>query len=289
MIRKLYPQGKKKAFNVTYDDGVLQDVPFVELLNQYQIKGTFNLNSGLMENAFAWTHGSGLVVQRLSAEVAAGLYIGHEIASHTMNHPYMAGLSREEILREMGEDKAKLQKLFGCEIKGFAVPFDYYSDLIADCAKACGFVYARISEESGAFTPQKDFYYWRATVFHCCDGLEDILVQFLQTQEQLAVFQIVGHSYDLDVENRWEAMEGIFRAIRGETDILPMTNLEIVEYLQAMEAAEITESHIYNHSDRSLWFSVEGNTREVRPGEKLPLHAGADTNAKDHLLNGGAS
>ena len=27
MVCRLYPYGKKKAFNVTYDDGVLQDVP----------------------------------------------------------------------------------------------------------------------------------------------------------------------------------------------------------------------------------------------------------------------
>ena len=52
MIKKLFPQGKEKAFNVTYDDGVLQDVPFVNLLNKYKLKGTFNLNSELMEKEF---------------------------------------------------------------------------------------------------------------------------------------------------------------------------------------------------------------------------------------------
>lgn len=44
MITKLYPNGKTKAFNVTYDDGVLQDIRFVALINKYNIKGTFNLN-----------------------------------------------------------------------------------------------------------------------------------------------------------------------------------------------------------------------------------------------------
>lgn len=44
-MKKLYPGGKKKAFNITYDDGVLQDQRFVALLNRYGIKGTFNLNS----------------------------------------------------------------------------------------------------------------------------------------------------------------------------------------------------------------------------------------------------
>ena len=48
MIRKLYPGGKEKAFNVSYDDGVAQDVRFVKLLNRYGLKGTFNLISALM-------------------------------------------------------------------------------------------------------------------------------------------------------------------------------------------------------------------------------------------------
>ena len=59
MITKLYPNGKRKAFNITYDDGVLQDVRFVELMNKYGLKGTFNLNYGLMEQEFEWTHKRG--------------------------------------------------------------------------------------------------------------------------------------------------------------------------------------------------------------------------------------
>ena len=35
-MAKFYPGGKKKAFNITYDDGVLQDVAFVALLNRYE-------------------------------------------------------------------------------------------------------------------------------------------------------------------------------------------------------------------------------------------------------------
>ena len=52
MIKKLYPNGKSKAFNITYDDGVVQDIRFVQLLNKYNIKGTFNLNSQLMAEEF---------------------------------------------------------------------------------------------------------------------------------------------------------------------------------------------------------------------------------------------
>ena len=46
--RLLWPGGKRKAFTISYDDGVTQDIRLIELLNKYQIKGTFNLNSGLL-------------------------------------------------------------------------------------------------------------------------------------------------------------------------------------------------------------------------------------------------
>ena len=101
MIRKLYPGGKAKAFNITYDDGVLQDVRFVELLNRYDLKGTFNLNSGLMETEFAWTHPNGMIVKRLPTSVVADLYANHEVASHTLTHPYMDNLSDEELHRQL--------------------------------------------------------------------------------------------------------------------------------------------------------------------------------------------
>lgn len=166
MIKKLYPNGKTKAFSVTYDDGVLQDIRFVELLNKYNLKGTFNINSGLMENEFEWIHENGSVIKRLPKDKVVLLYDGHEIASHTLTHPYIDNLSESEILFELQSDKANLEKLFGREIKGFAVPFDYYSDLIEKCVKQAGFSYARISKESRSFTPQTDYFKWKATVFH---------------------------------------------------------------------------------------------------------------------------
>lgn len=269
MITKLYPNGKAKAFNVTYDDGVLQDVRFVELLNKYNLKGTFNLNSGLIENEFEWAHENGYVVKRLSKDKVVSLYQGHEIASHTLKHPYMDNLSESEILYELQADKANLEKLFGKEIKGFAVPFDYYSDLIEKCVKQAGFSYARISEESRSFTPQTDYFKWKATVFHTDSNLKELTQQFIESDQELALFQIVGHSYDLDIENMWDRLESIFIEIASQKDILPMSTIEIIEYLKAMDQAEITDGYIKNNSNISLWFSVNRNVFELKPFEML--------------------
>ena len=272
MVRKLYPFGKKKAFNVTYDDGVLQDVRFVELLNKYNLKGTFNLNSLLMKNEFQWTHNCGLVVKRLKVDDVVALYKGHEVASHTKSHPFMEELTKEEILHELSEDKEKLEEIFGYEIKGFAVPFHYYSELIAECVKECGFEYGRISEESLSFVPQDDYYNWKATIFHSIDKLDSMISEFVQTEEELGLFQIVGHSYDLDVDNRWEHMENIFKIISQQEDILPMTTIEIIEYFKAMEKADIMDEYIQNNSSISLWFDIDGETCEVKPKEKYRIY-----------------
>lgn len=270
-IQKLYPGGKAKAFNVTYDDGVVQDIPFVQLLNRYGLKGTFHLNSRLMEQGFTWVHPCGLPIRRLSPEQAMGLYRGHEIASHTATHPYMEHLSDAALWDELMTDKRNLERWFGQEVQGFAVPFDFYNDRIEACVKACGFTYARISEESRSFAPQKDYYRWRSGMFHLSHDLQDFVTAFLATGKELAFCQIVGHSYDLDTENRWELMEDIFRAIRQADDVLPMTAIELIRYLQAMETAQITEDAIVNPSDQDLWFRIHNTVVEVKAHQCLPL------------------
>lgn len=267
MIRKLYPQGKKKAFNVTYDDGITQDIRFVELLNKYGLKGTFNLNSELMKNGFAWTHETGLVIKRLAPEIVVDLYKGHEVASHTLTHPYMSELTENEIMYQMGEDKKNLESLFQREIFGFAVPFDYYSDLIAECAKKCGFTYARTSKERYSYIPPEEYFYWAAGAFQIMPKFAEFVEGFFETDEELALCQIVGHSYDLDTEQMWEKMETILKRVAEDEDVISMTNIELVRYLKAMRSAVISEAGIENHSDVELWFEVDGAIVSVLSNE----------------------
>ena len=263
-MRKCYPGGKARAFNITYDDGVLQDVPFVAMLNRYGLKGTFNLNAQLMEEEFVWTHPNGMPVRRLDPATAKSLYDGHEVASHTLTHPYMKDLPTEEILRQMGEDKLALQRLFGREVLGFAVPFDYYDDRIAQCARQVGFAYARTSDLSLSYQPCGVYYHWKAGVYHLMPELKSYVEGFFETREELAVCQIVGHSYDLDAEHLWETLESIYRRVSEAQDIWPCTHLELVRYLQAMDVFDGV-----NRSHQTLWFEENGMIRILNPGESL--------------------
>ena len=265
-MRKLYTNGKSKAFNITYDDGVLQDVRFVALLNRFGLKGTFNLNSQLMQETFSWIHPNGMEVKRLGIGAVQGLYDGHEIASHTLTHPYMHDLPEFEIMRQLGEDRQRLEAIFGREVRGFAVPFDYYSDLIARSAEICGFEYARMSETSISYVPCSDWYHWKTGVYHIMPELIPYVQGFLETKQELAVCQIVGHSYDLDAENLWETMEEICAAIAAQEDVWSCTNLELVRYLKAM-----AQFDGINRSSIDLWFERDGEVIAVHPGESLNM------------------
>lgn len=271
MIRKLYPEGRRKAFNISYDDGVIQDIRFVELLNRYGLKGTFNLNFGLMRCGFTWDHECGMTVRRIPEDQVVTVYQGHEIASHSYSHPYFDNADETEILKELGSDKFFLERLTGREVAGYATPFYYYSDLMADCVRHCGFEYARISEESNDYSVPQDFYRWRGSKFHWDEDLADFVRGFLETDQELALCQLVGHSYDLDVMNLWETMEQICRWVSENSDVWAATHLELVRYLRNMSLTRVENGKIINESNTALWFEVDGRVLKLMPGEKFTL------------------
>lgn len=273
MVVKLFPGGKGKAFNVSYDDGVVQDIRFVELLNRYGLKGTFNLNYGLIRRNFTWQHECGMTVRRIPEEQVVSVYDGHEIASHSYSHPYFDNAPEDEILRELGADKFFLERLFSREVAGYATPFYFYSDLMADCVRHSGFAYARISEESNDYSIPEDFFRWRGSKFHWDGDLEDFVQGFLETKQELALCQLVGHSYDLDVMDLWDTMERLLRRVSENKDVWAATHIEIVRYLRNMEKVRISDSEIVNESDGELWFLIDGSTVCLQPGERRNVNA----------------
>ena len=269
MVQKLYPGGKTKAFNISYDDGVIQDIRFVELLNKYGLKATFNLNYGLMRSGFTWQHECGMTVRRIPEEQVAAVYAGHEIASHSFTHPYFDNMGETEILKELGADKFFLEQLSGREVAGYATPFYYYSNLMANCVRHCGFAYARISEESNDYSVPADYYRWRGSKFHWDSDLEDFVRGFLETDQELALCQLVGHSYDLDVMNLWDTMDRICGWVSESGEVWGATHIDIVRYLRSMDKARITRTQIVNESDDELWFRVNRSRVKLSPGEKI--------------------
>ena len=50
MISRCFPYGKLKALTMSYDDGRHCDKKLIDIFNRYNIKGTFHLNSGTIDN-----------------------------------------------------------------------------------------------------------------------------------------------------------------------------------------------------------------------------------------------
>ena len=54
-----FPDFKRKALTLSYDDDDLHNRRLVEILNRYGLKGTFNLNSGFFGSAGVLNGGRG--------------------------------------------------------------------------------------------------------------------------------------------------------------------------------------------------------------------------------------
>ena len=111
----------RKIFILSFDDGTVWDKRFVDLLNQYGMKATFNLNSGLED--FVWQYEDKFPIRRQKLHETVEQYRGHEIASHTLTHPWLNTLTPPQLAREVGEDCEALKELFGLTEIGFGVPF----------------------------------------------------------------------------------------------------------------------------------------------------------------------
>ena len=95
-------QGKNKALTFSYDDGVLQDQRLINIFNRYGLKGTFNLNSGLLgKDGYLVRNGRHVDHIKVKPEDVRYVYEGHEVAAHTLTHPNLTRCTDEEVIRQV--------------------------------------------------------------------------------------------------------------------------------------------------------------------------------------------
>lgn len=229
--------GKNKAITFSYDDGLTQDIRLIEIFNKYNLKGTFNLNSGLLGNR-DMLEINGLNINHIKnkAEDVKYIYQGHEVAVHTLTHQNLTKLTDDnDILRQVEEDRKNLSDLVGYEVKGMAYPCGGINcnDRVADIIKNnTGIKYARTTPITHSFEPYPDIYQFKGTLYH--DGDWDILFEygkrFIELKAQTPqLMYIWGHSYEFDVyPERWELFEEFCKMISNRDDIFYGTNIEIL-------------------------------------------------------------
>lgn len=213
-----------KFFLLSFDDGTIYDRRFVELLNKYNIRGTFNLNSGLED--FVWYYEDRFPVRRQILSEIGDLYRGHEIASHSLHHHWLNSLTPPQLSREIGEDCETLKAQFGLEDIGFGVPFTACGEREIKIIRK--FVrYIRLSEFAETFALPQDPYHIPIHALYNDDDVREKIRRFAENDLDDSLFVMAGHSYELEVLNHWEYMEELAQYIAG-LGFESMTTMEFV-------------------------------------------------------------
>ncbi|MGB8450720.1 MAG: polysaccharide deacetylase family protein [Anaerocolumna sp.] len=265
-VQFLYPGHKTKALTFSYDDGQIYDRKLVDIFNHYGMKGSFHLNSGLLDR-------EGYV----TSDEIKGLYKGHEISCHGVLHNYLNHLPKELLMHELWEDRRRLEELSENIIIGMSYAYGEYSDEVVNCLNQIGIKYARTVESSSRFSIPADFLKWKPTCHHNDDVLNKAK-KFLDAPGymKLSLFYIWGHSFEFERENKWDMIEELCKMVSDQDDIWYTTNIDYYKYIMAMKniVFSINQSYVYNPSGTAVWFKQDDNIVTIQPGETRKLEAG---------------
>ncbi len=227
--------GKMKAVTFSYDDGVTQDIRLIEILNKYQLKGTFNLNSGRLGQTRDLIRNGVTVSQNKNRkEDLIRIYAGHEVAGHTVDHENLTKLSDREITKTVEADRLALSEIMGYEVVGMAYPGSgvVYDERTARVIReTTGMKYARADDSTENFELPSDLFLFNPSErqHNRFDKLFAMAEEFIQLKpETPKLFCIWGHAYEFDIQDTWDTMDRFCKLISQHDDIFYGTNKEVL-------------------------------------------------------------
>ncbi len=257
MYKILYPGGKRKVLTFSYDDGAIHDRRLIQIFDKYGLKGTFHLNSGRMD-----------VDGYIRSDEVKTLYQGHEIACHGVHHLFLNQIPDGELVRELLDDRRRLEELSGRVVTGLSYAFGITNDKVIAAAKMLGIQYSRTVADTGSYFMPEDFMRWNPTCHHqkAFDSPE-IIDTFLNPPSYMdpELLYIWGHSYEFARDDNWEQLESLCEKLSGRDDIWYATNIEIYRYRKA--AQQLVESvdgrTIENPTGVKIWIEQNGTVRVI--------------------------
>ncbi len=258
-----FPNGAGKCVTMSYDDGKVTDRRLVEIFNKYGIKGTFHINAGYLNND---------KLMRIADSEVAELYRGHEISAHGYTHRSLGIVPREMQLNEVWKDRLALEKLAGYPVRGMSYPNGIYDDTTVSVLKACGIEYCRVVETTGDFKLPEDFMRWKGTCHHNMDLIgtgKKFLEMPLKNRPHL--MYVWGHSLEFEKDDTWGMIEEFCDMMSGRDDIWYATNIEIVDYINAIKQLRFSAdcSVMYNPTALKLCFSYDSQPMYIEAGQTL--------------------
>ncbi|MDG9691246.1 polysaccharide deacetylase family protein [Streptomyces mutabilis] len=136
---------KEKIVFLTIDDGAEKDPAFLRMMSELKIPYTAFLSDYLVKEDYGY-------FKEMQDR-------GVTLNNHTLNHPYLPGLSYSEQKREICGMQDVIEKRYGKRPTVFRPPYGNYNRDTLRAAKACGIEYAPIWNEE-VFADHWDYREW---------------------------------------------------------------------------------------------------------------------------------
>ena len=240
-------------FTTSWDDGYKLDLRLADLLDQYDIKGTFYVCPRKQ-------HGKDMMT---NDEIAL-LRERHEIGAHTLRHSKLTEVSSVEAKEEIESSKQWVEQITGAPCKMFCYPYGFHNDEVIQLVRNAGFSGARTTErlqftvndpfaipttlQVTPFPRRKTWSRW----WHPLDPYGPLRVRRkvlkqlgvspksqktwldlamslfdLGKQSNQPVFHLWGHSHEIEKYGLWEDLEKFLAHVKA-SDIRCVTNQEVL-------------------------------------------------------------
>ena len=273
-----FPGFKAKAVTLSYDDGTVHDRKLLEILNNYGIKCTFNLNST------RFLKGDSFNVD----DAKSALKTGHEIAVHGADHLAPCLVSPAVAMRDAIVCREELENALGIIIRGMAYPDSgvlrfnngsNYSE-VKNYLSTAGIVYARsLGSDNDRFLFPEDWHCWMPTAHHNNPGIFDCIDKFISLDLNKGwpsgryprLFYLWGHAYEFNDQNNWDHLKKICEKLGGKDEIWCATNIEIHDYIEAYRALHVSADGriTFNPTATVLYFVENEKNYIINPGETI--------------------
>ncbi|RBY96394.1 polysaccharide deacetylase family protein [Blastococcus sp. TF02-8] len=136
-----------RLVGLTFDDGYTDFLEHaVPVLARHGMTATVYMVAGELSGANEWDEGPRwplMSADQLRAVAAAG----HEVGSHTMTHPRLAGLDPATLEFELRRSREVLEEVLDAPVRGFCYPYGSFDRAAADAAQGVGYDHACVVKD----------------------------------------------------------------------------------------------------------------------------------------------
>ena len=305
-----YPGWTRKAITFSIDDGILDmDKKFMDIVEPYGIRGTFNLCSDRLN--------------KMTPAEYREFYRGHEIANHCKYHPtafidgeeydisdepfnpetadtkklypydgeeglyhavrpfggWMKRATAETYIRLIEESHRELEAVFGeGSVRCFVWPYIRQNNKrLTDYVDSIPYYYGERIDTCVGVDPDVYFAPPSDEHFYLCARQKNILEMAASFEElpddgELKFFCFGVHSIDYEKADKWGDLATFAKTYGARPeDYFYATVAEIYDYATAARALEITDTEIKNPTKIDLYIKINGERRIVKAKRSISL------------------